>query len=58
METESSTAIEIGVCLGVGEIVGAGLEDCLGVGVGFGSTVTLTPLLQTNFFPDFTQVYL
>ena len=38
----------------VGVTTGAGV----GVGVAVGLAATLTPLFQTNFFPDFTQVYL
>ena len=38
----------------VGVTTGAGV----GVGVAVGLAATLTPLFQTNFFPDFMQVYL
>ena len=43
----------VGVGVGVGEAVGVG--DAELVGVGF---FMLTPLFQTNFLPDLTQVYL
>jgi hypothetical protein len=42
--------------VGVGVTTGAGVGE--GVAAGFGLAATLTPLFQTNFFPDFTQVYL
>ena len=38
---------------GVGVGVGVGVGDGVGVGVG---DANLTPLLQTNFFPDLMQV--
>ena len=37
-----------------GDRVGVGV----GVGVAVGLAATFTPLFQTNFFPDFIQVYL
>jgi hypothetical protein len=57
--------VGVGVCAGVaagvadvdsvGDGVTSGVADavCEGVGV----TFTTTPLFQTNFLPDFTQVY-
>jgi hypothetical protein len=36
--------------------IDVGVADGVGVGVAF--TTTFTPLLQTSFFPDLTQVYL
>jgi hypothetical protein len=48
--------------VGVGEAVGEALTDGIGVGLGvgvtegFGAAIAVTPLLQTNFFPDLTQV--
>jgi hypothetical protein len=47
----------------VGVVVADALTDGIGVGLGVGVTegfdaaITITPLLQTNFFPDLTQVY-
>lgn len=50
----------VGVGVGSGEelVVGWGVGMGLGgaVGAGFGEAIT-TPLFQTNFFPDLTQVY-
>jgi hypothetical protein len=42
-----------GVAVGVG--VGVGVVEVVGVGIG---VATFTPLLQTSFLPDLTQVYL
>ncbi len=68
MLTESSSTT--GVCVGVGEDIGIGNCDVEGVGVGtivglgegvtveVGVETTLTPLLQTSFFPDLIHVYL
>ena len=44
-----------GVAVGVGVGVGVGVVEVVGVGIG---VATFTPLLQTSFLPDFTQVYL
>jgi hypothetical protein len=43
----------VGVGVGVGEAVGVGVGEAVGVGF-----FMLTPLFQTNFLPDLTQVYL
>ena len=43
--------------VGVGLRMGVGFGVGLRMGVGFGLAI-LTPLLQTNFFPNFTHVYL
>jgi hypothetical protein len=48
---QGSNFVAVGVGVGVGVAVGVGV----GVGVAF---LTATPLFQTNFFPDLTQVYL
>ena len=51
----------VGVGVGVGEAVGVGVGEAVGVGVGEAVGVgffMLTPLFQTNFLPDLTQVYL
>ena len=45
----------VGVGVGDGVGVGVGVGDGVGVGVGVGDA-NLTPLLQTNFFPDLMQV--
>jgi hypothetical protein len=49
------------VGVGVAEAVGVGVAEAVGVGdaelVGVGFFM-LTPLFQTNFLPDLTQVYL
>jgi hypothetical protein len=42
-----------GVGIGVAEGVGIGVAE--GVGIGVGLTIA-TPLFQSNFFPDLTQV--
>ena len=56
-----------GVGAGVGDAdaegVGVGVATAVGVAVGVGDLVgtgflMLTPLFQTNFLPDLTQVYL
>ena len=56
-----------GVGVGVGDAdtegVGVGVTTAVGVAVGVGDLVgvgflMLTPLFQTNFLPDLTQVYL
>ncbi len=57
--------VGVGVCVGVA--AGVADVDCVGDGVtsgvadavceGVGVTFTTTPLFQTNFLPDFTQVY-
>ena len=43
-----------GVATGIGE--GDAEGDKLMVGFGLGAAITVTPLLQTSFFPDLTQV--
>jgi hypothetical protein len=48
---QGSNFVAVGVGVGVGVAVSVGV----GVGVAF---LTATPLFQTNFFPDLTQVYL
>jgi hypothetical protein len=51
--------VGVGVTVGVG--VGSGVGDGVGVGVGVATGVGFliaTPLFQTSFLPDFTQVYL
>jgi hypothetical protein len=51
--------VTVGVGVGVG--VGSGVGDGEGVGVGVTTGVGFlitTPLFQTSFLPDFTQVYL
>ena len=45
----------VGERVGVGVGVGAGEAVCEALGVGIGAG-TLTPLLQTNFFPALMQV--
>jgi hypothetical protein len=50
---QGSNFVAVGVGVGVGVAVGVGVG--VGVGVAF---LTATPLFQTNFFPDLTQVYL
>ena len=47
-----------GVGVGVGEGEGEGVGVGEDVGVCVALAATFTPLLQTNFFPDFMQVYL
>jgi hypothetical protein len=51
--------VGVAVAVGVGEALTDGIGVGLGVGVteGFGAAITVTPLLQTNFFPDLRQVY-
>jgi hypothetical protein len=41
--------------IGVGVGVDVGVDDGVGVGVGVGF-LTVTPLFQTNFFPDLIHV--
>ena len=52
-------AVGLGVALGVGDgdVLGIGADDALGVGVGADCVRSLN-LLQINFLPDLTQVYL
>lgn len=53
--------VGVGVAVGVADGVGTGVGEADGVGtpVGIGAGVeTFTPLFQTSFLPDFTQVYL
>ena len=54
-----------GLTLGVGDGVGVGVDDGVGVGStglntglgdGFGAALITTPLFQTSFVPDLTQV--
>ena len=47
-------ALGVTVGVGAGELEG----EALGVTVGVGFVTTFTPLLQTNFLPDLTQVNL
>ena len=53
--------VGVGVTVGVGLGVGSGVGDGEGVGVGVTTGVGFliaTPLFQTSFLPDLTQVYL
>jgi hypothetical protein len=59
----AGVGVGVGVGIGVGTGVGVGVGVTSGAGVGIGVTAgvgffTATPLFQTNFFPDLTQVYL
>jgi hypothetical protein len=51
--------VGVGVGFGVGVGVGSGVGVAVGVatGVGFTAGLTVTPLPQTNFFPDLIHVY-
>ncbi len=53
MEVGVGVGVVIGVGVGVGVVIGVGVG--VGVGVGF---LIATPLFQTSFDPDLTQVYL
>jgi hypothetical protein len=49
--------VGVAVGLGVGVAVGVGSTGLkTGLGVGFGAALTATPLFQTSFAPDLTQV--
>jgi hypothetical protein len=50
----ASITIVVGVTTGAG----SGVTTGAGVAAGVGLAATFTPLFQTNFFPDFMQVYL
>jgi hypothetical protein len=49
--------VTVGVGVGVGSGVGDGEGVGVGVAIGVGFLV-ITPLFQTSFLPDLTQVYL
>jgi predicted membrane protein len=49
--------VTVGVGVGVGSGVGVGEGVGVGVGVGVGFLIA-TPLFQTSFLPDLTQVNL
>ncbi len=49
------SAVVVG--LGVG-VEGFGSPDAIGFGAGAGLAIVTTPLFQTSFLPDFTQVNL
>ena len=53
----SSVGTALGVGVGVGLALGVAVATGVGVVAGFG-TATFAPLLQINFLPDLTQVYL
>ena len=57
----AGVGVGVGVCVGVEVGVGSGVGDGEGVGVGVGDTtgagfLIATPLFQTSFVPDLTQV--
>ena len=56
-----AVGVGVGVTVGIGVGVGSGVGDGEGVGVGVVTGVGFliaTPLFQTSFLPDLTQVYL
>ena len=53
--TNFGIGVGVGVDVGVGVGVGVGVDVGVDVGVGVGF-LTVTPLFQTNFFPDLIHV--
>jgi hypothetical protein len=59
LQGSNFVAVGVGVAVGLGVGVGVGVGVAVGVAKGVGVTfLTATPLFQTNFLPDLTQVYL
>jgi hypothetical protein len=65
MDKVGTTGVGVGVAVSVG--TGVGIDDGVGAGVGstglntgfgdgFGAALIATPLFQTSFVPDLTQV--
>jgi hypothetical protein len=55
----NSTGLTLGVVVVVGTGVGVGVGSTglnTGIGDGFGAALTATPLFQTSFVPNLTQV--
>jgi len=57
--TGLTLGVGVGATTGVGVAVGVGVASTglkTGLGVGFGAALIATPLFQTSFAPDLTQV--
>jgi hypothetical protein len=59
MDKVGTTGVGVGVAVGVGVGTGEGVGSTglnTGFGDGFGAALITTPLFQTSFVPDLTQV--